>query len=247
MPVITSAYHLDERLLGLPVVGRPVVAELGAGDLPSRLVALYQQVADAVARAVPSSEPVTVVSGDCTTSLAVLTGLQRAGLDPGVVWLDAHGDFNTPETTESGYVGGMPLAVAVGHDGLGLAAGLGLAPVAERRVVLGDGRDLDPRERELLDASAVRRVPVDALDATTVPDGPLYLHIDVDVLDAAAVSDLRYPVMAGPSVAAVVAAIERVRGTGRVVAVGLACTWTPRGLMTAAARAVVDQLGLTSQ
>ena len=113
--MITVPYHLDERLpdvaLGLPVE-REVVAALPDGGPWERMAALYEQVAEAV-RASPSV-PV-VLSGDCTTSLGVLAGLQRAGRDPGVVWFDAHADFNTPDTTTTGFTDGMGLAIAVGH------------------------------------------------------------------------------------------------------------------------------------
>jgi arginase len=54
-------------------------------------------------------------SGDCTTALGAVAGLQHAGIDPGIVWLDAHGDAQTLETTASGYLGGLPLRLLVGY------------------------------------------------------------------------------------------------------------------------------------
>ncbi len=107
-------YHLDERLasfdVGLPI-DHEVTAELPPGGPWQRMAALYDRVAGVVGS---QSLPVLVVSGDCTTSLGVLAGLQRAGHDVGIVWLDAHADFHTETTTTSGYRGGMPLALAVG-------------------------------------------------------------------------------------------------------------------------------------
>src|SRR6185436_17512054 len=103
---------------------------------------------------------VTVLTGDCVTAVAVLAGLQRRGLDPAVVWFDAHGDFHTEATTTSGYLGGLPLAKVVGLSDLALPRALGMTPIAEDRAVLVDARDLDPGEVTALAASAVRQVAV---------------------------------------------------------------------------------------
>lgn len=140
-------YHLDERLdvfdLGLPV-DHEVTARLPAGTPWERMAVLYEQVARTVAA---QDSPSVVISGDCTTSLGVLAGLQRAGHDIGIVWFDAHADFHTERTSTSGYLGGMPLALAVGVGTLTLPTALGLRPVAETRTVLIDARDTDPGER----------------------------------------------------------------------------------------------------
>jgi arginase family enzyme len=57
----------------------------------------------------PAGAPPVVLSGDCTAAVAVAAGLQRRGVDPAVVWFDAHGDLHTPESSASGYPGGMAL------------------------------------------------------------------------------------------------------------------------------------------
>lgn len=72
------------------------------------------------------------------------------------------------------------------------------------------------------------------LDADGRPDGDIYLHVDIDVADPAEVPDLLYPAPGGPSVAAVLAAVQRVAATGRVVAVGVAATWRHGGESAAA-------------
>jgi arginase len=125
---------------------------------------LYQAIAHAVARAGRS----LLLSGDCTTALGAVAGLQRRHRDLAVVWLDGHGDFNTPATTSTGYRGGMPLAMLTGCARELLADPLGVRPVAEGDVVLVDARDLDPAERDALAASRVRRVPVDPGEITDV-------------------------------------------------------------------------------
>jgi arginase len=221
---ICVPYHLDEHLSGFELgveVDRTVVTDLPSDGGPwQRMAVLYDQVAQEVAAA--HAVPV-VVSGDCTTSLGVLAGLQRAGRDVGIVWFDAHADFHTEATTTSGYLGGMPLALAAGIGTLTLPDALGLQPVPESRIALVDARDTGAAEQDLLGRSSVVRTSVDALDE--LPTGDLYLHLDVDVVDPQDVPDLLYPVPGGPRLAEVLRAVEQVLATGRVVAVGLAATW----------------------
>lgn len=225
MSILAVPYHLDERLDGFEtglLADRQVTAALPATGPWQRMAVLYEQFADAVAE--QSDRPV-VISGDCTTSLGILAGLQRAGRDVGIVWLDAHADFHTEASTTSGYLGGMPLALAAGVGTLTLPAALGLRPVPESRIVLVDARDTDPGEQELLDRSSAQRTRVSDLDAVRLPDGELYLHVDVDVCDPGQVPGLLYPAPGGPDVTEVLAAVRRVAATGRLSAVGIAATW----------------------
>ncbi|WP_369141164.1 arginase family protein [Modestobacter versicolor] len=225
MRLLSVPFHLDEHLddfdLGVPV-DAVVDAELPPGDPWDRMAVLYEQVAAAV-----GDGAAVVASGDCTTSLGVLAALQRAGRDVGVVWFDAHADFHTAGTTTSGYLGGFPLALAVGRGELTLPAALGLRPLPEDRVVLVDARDTDPGEATLLAGSAVTRTTVAELPGV-VPDGDLYVHLDVDVCAPAELPDLLYPVPGGVAVADVLAAVRALVATGRVAAIGLAATWHHR-------------------
>ena len=227
MTRILVPYHLTEHLPDLDVpaaADRTVTADLPPGDPWSAMGALYAEVAAAVAETVQAGERPTVISGDCTTSLGTVAGLQRAGVDPAIVWFDGHGDVQTLETTASGYLGGFPLRLLVGYRPELIADALGLRPVPEERAVLVDARDLDPPEVEYLNRAAIRRCPVDNL---TIPDGPLYLHIDLDVVNPDDLPGLRFPATGGPGLTAVDAAVGRVLATGRVAAVGLGCTWYP--------------------
>jgi len=203
MVVLAVPYHLDERLgffdVGVLAEGQ-ITAELGSGTAWQRMAVLYEQVADVIAG---QSTPPLVLSGDCTTSLAVLAGLQRAGHDLGVVWFDAHADFHTEATTTSGYLGGMPLALAAGVGTPTLPDLLGLRPVPESQILLVDARDTDPGEHVLLAVRAPRR----------------------RCLRPAARPGLLYPVTGGPSVQAVLDAVTLILATGRVAAVGVAATW----------------------
>lgn len=229
MTRILVPYHLDEHRPGLEVPYEPdvtVVRELGEGDVWGRVAGMYGEVAEVVAAEVRAGAPPLVMSGDCMVSQAIVAGVQRAhGGPPSVVWFDGHGDVQTLETTTSGYLGGMPLRMLAGYRPELLADRLGLAPVPEDRIVLVDGRDLDPPERDYLAASDIRQVFTAELDADAVPDGPVYLHLDLDVIDGAELPGLLFPVDGGPSADEVGQAVRRVLDTGRVAAVGLGCTW----------------------
>jgi len=239
-------FHLDEHRPGLQVplgTGRTVRPELPPGSVWERLAALHAAVADEVAAVVAAGEVPFVVSGCCTTALGTVAGLQRGGVDPAVVWFDAHGDVQTPRTSTSGYPGGMPLRQLVGGSERTGPDRLGLRPVDERDVVLVDARDLDPAEAEFLATSAIRRVGVPELADLPLPDRPIYLHVDLDVLDAADVPNAMFPVPGGPPAGALQAALRAVLGTGRVAAVGLACTWPEGSAPGAAVREVAAELG----
>jgi len=224
-PVIVVPYHQDELLPAgsLPVPGdghRTVSPSLPDGDVWHRLTSLYDAVADEVAAA---GTPPVVVSGDCLVSVGVLAGTQRAGADPSVIWFDAHGDVHTLETSTSGYLGGLSLRLLLGAHADRIAR-LGLRPVAEDRVTLVGARDLDPAEVDYLATAAIQRRSV---TDTVVPDGPVVLHIDLDVIDAEDLPGLLFPVPGGPSAGAVVDAVRRIVDTGQVVALDIACPWHP--------------------
>ena len=131
-----------------------------------------------------------VLAGNCNTAVGSLAGL--SAYDPGVLWFDAHGDFNTPESTTGGFLDGMALAIATGRCWQQLAAAVpGFRAVPDNHVLMLGTRDLDPLERELLSQSDVtvadpRRVRSgldEDLDALRERTGDLYVHIDLDVLD----------------------------------------------------------------
>lgn len=228
MTRVLVSYHLDEHLPDLDIPTQTsvsVTAELPPGDPWQRMHLLYERVAGTVAEAAQGGARPAVISGDCTTSLGVVAGLQRAGLDPGIVWFDAHGDLQTPETTTSGYLGGMPLRLLAGYRPELIAGPLGLRPVPEPRILLVDARDLDPPEVAYLERSAIRRLPVPELTADTLPGDPFYLHVDLDVVNPQDLPGLLFPAPGGPRLTEVTAALHRVLASGQVAALGLACTW----------------------
>jgi arginase len=161
-------------------------SEAGAG------FELISLVADRVRDALEAGAFPVLLSGSCLAGIGVVTGLDEES--PGVVWFDAHGDFNTPESTIDGYFDGMPLAVLTGGAWRSIVSGRAVRTVPESAVVLAGARDFDPLEQRRLDSSSVHHLPPSAIDANDAvaraldsiepaPTG-LYLHLDLDVLDA---------------------------------------------------------------
>jgi arginase len=127
-----------------------------------------------------------LLAPECSVALTTLPALARHRPDARVLWLDAHGDFNTPETTPSAYLGGMALAGACGR----WDAGLGVGAVGEDSLVLAGIRELDGPEREALEASPAAVIgasPVETLVAVknALDGAPVYVHLDFDVIDPA--------------------------------------------------------------
>jgi arginase len=134
-----------------------------------------------------------LTASDCSICLTTLPTLARHRPDAWVLWLDAHGDFNSPETTPSGFLGGMCLAAACGVWDSGLGAGLDPA-----RVVMCGVRDVDAGERVLLETRGVGLVERPPDLAGHLRGLPVYVHLDLDVLDPA-VMPARFPAPGGLS------------------------------------------------
>src|SRR5919106_2573859 len=118
--------------------------------------ALAAAVADRTRAAREDGRVPILLTGNCMMSLGVVAALSAP---TSLVWLDAHGDFNTPETTIAGFIDGMALATITGHCWKQLASAIpGFRSLDERRVVLAGARDLDPLEAKALTSSAVTRV-----------------------------------------------------------------------------------------
>jgi arginase len=195
-------------------------------------VDLAAQIGEAVRAARARGALPLVLSGNCNSALGTL-----AGLDPGtgVVWFDAHGDFNTPETSPSGYFDGMALAVATGRCWRTLMGRMpGFSAVLDQQVVLVGARDIDPEEGQLLRASAVAHVPAEglrrgdfaaldaALDALARRVRQIYLHLDLDVHDPTEAPANSYAAPDGPSRAQVLEAVEHVGARFPIAAAALA-------------------------
>ena len=211
---------------------------------PASMARLHRPIAGFVETTLRAGARPVALAGDCCAAVPVLSGLRAAGIEPALVWIDAHGDFNTPATSPSQFLGGMPLAMMVGRGPQWMCAAVGLTPVAEERVWLVDGRDLDPLERDALDASRVNRAGV--ADLATLPfDGPVHVHIDLDVIDAAEAPGFNYPVPGGPGAAETADACAELAARADIRAISIS-GWTdaldPSGATGAACRRVLRAL-----
>ena len=224
MGVIAVPYFIGAAMPGLvtPHPGLALSPPLPDGSPQERMAVLYGHLADTVA----VEEDPAVYAGDCLAAIGVLAGLQRAGIDPTLVWLDAHGDFHTWRTTRSGFLGGMPLAMIVGRGEQTIVDGAGLIPLDERRVVLVGARDLDPGENEAVAASAMTVLSMEDATRQEPPPGALHVHVDLDVVDPREMPAHNFPAPGGPSLRDVEAALARIAASGRVAAVSFS-TWNP--------------------
>ncbi|MGI9252323.1 MAG: arginase family protein [Thermomicrobiales bacterium] len=226
--------------LGPSTIAEPAYPDPGGYVEPALALGLLGgEFAREVAEGRSAGKPVLVVGGHCAVLPGVLGGLQKAcgpAARIGLVWFDAHGDFNTPKTSISGMLGGMPVAVAVGlalpewREAAGMAA-----PLPTSRLVMVDVRNLDPGEKRLIEATdatiaaaAPGRDGADlgrAVDRLADQCDMIYLHVDADVLDHRYVPNHPTAEPRGPSLPQVSAAIERVMATGKVAVFGLVSIW----------------------
>jgi arginase len=194
------AYFIDQNLAGmLEADGHQVRAtcidataafttEIGTAFELNRLLS------GEVNTAVGSGLFPLVLAGNCNSCLGAIAGINSTKL--GVVWFDAHGEFNTPETTRSGFLDGMPLAMATGRCWKAILETIpGFVPVKESNVILIGARDLDPEEEKQLRQSEVNVIRSEGVNRDNLLDQieaalsklqeqvtGIYLHIDMDAL-----------------------------------------------------------------
>jgi arginase len=219
---------------GREVAVRWVRAAEGFGAEIRTTFALCRTLAEQVRRVRHGNRFPLVLSGNCFMALGTLSGLGLANL--GVVWFDAHGEYNTPETTASGCLDGMGLATATGDCWRALAASIpGFRPVPPERILLVGGHYFDPEEKSRLARSRLTRVDADdmtsrgvstplrpALDRLRAQVGRLYVHIDLDVLDPTEARANELSAVGGMSTRAVAEAVTLVRSQFEVAGVGVA-------------------------
>lgn len=198
--------------MGLTVVVERLQLDETYQDRFAECVAINKKLAEAVKQALTSGEFPLVLCGTCDAALGILSGFEHSST--GIVWCDAHGDFNTPETSPSGFFVGMPLAVATGYCYADLWSQIGNSTaVADERVLLIDVRDLDPAERESVERAAIPIVTVQdllqetpetiarpLLDALASRVQDIYLHLDVDVLRPEDAPGVDFLSQGGPSI-----------------------------------------------
>ena len=203
-----------------------------------RICAYLPRLADHVANGIRAAAPdarLLVIGGDCTSHAGAMAGLRRArpGVRLGLVWFDAHGDFNVPDTTPSGNVWGMPFAMAVGRGEPDLLAACDAPTVREADAALLGGQVLDEQESRMLATSAVAQFGAGMLAgpaglaalrgwAATVAgriDG-WYVAFDMDALDETGGWAVMMPEPGGLSLETASEAVRIVAATGPVLGFG---------------------------
>jgi arginase len=228
---LLTPFLLDRADPGLLALGRDGweanQAAPGEGALPERMAAIEEPLARHFQDCLERGDRPISVAGDCLSVLGVVAGYQRAGIAPRLLWLDAHGDFNTPESSPSGFLGGMPLAMLVGRGDQDLLRRLRLRPLDEAAVTHFDGRDLDPLEREALEASRIRRArSLDDLARAAPGDAPLHLHLDCDLIDPRDAPAMLYPAPGGPRAKELADALARLARSTPISSLSLSA-WSP--------------------
>jgi arginase len=216
-----QGWDVRSEVVATPEPSDPEIVRIAEGD---------RRLAEHVGAAIAEGAFPLVLAGNCNSCLGTVAGLGPRDAPLGVVWLDAHADFDTPERS-LGFFDGMGLAILTGN-GWQLLRGTidGLAPVDERDVVLAGVRDLEEHQRAPLEGSALRLVPgraaagpayEAALDALGEHAGSAYLHVDLDVLDPSEGRANRFAADGGLTVAELARAIELAFGRLHVVAAAI--------------------------
>jgi arginase family enzyme len=223
---VRGAQALGEELAGRLGVPAELVGEAGA-PRDGRWEDDLRDGRDAIAAAGVALEgaldagafPILLAS-DCTICMGALPVLARREPETRIVWLDAHGDFNTPATTASGFLGGMCLSAACGRWDGGFGAG-----VDPRGVVFSDGRDLDAAERDEMQAAGLAIVaPADVPRA--VRGERVFLHLDFDVLDPSEMP-FSFPAAGGLSLPELAAVLEQLAGAAEIAGLELTSIAAP--------------------
>jgi arginase len=184
---------------------------------------VIRSVRSAVSEAVADGRFPLVLAVNCFTSLGTVAG---AGRDLGVVWFDAHGDFHTPDSTPTGFLDGMGLAMLTGDGWRELRDTIeGHRPVPAGNVVLVAARDLEPTEIARVEASELRRADAEtlegALDELATRVDAVYVHIDLDVLDPSVAHANVLSVEGGLDVAQLELALSAIQGRFEIAAAAL--------------------------
>ncbi len=267
VPDYLARGELEDRLTGMDVALKPMsTVELTTEEQRDygewhRLGLANGHLAEMIAENRREGYLSVGLLANCSSLMGMLGGLQHSGgsrrpLRVGLVWIDAHGDFNTPETTLSGMLGGMPVAVSAGLALTNLRLKSGLDPALPTSyIVMAAVRDTDPLEQELIDRSDIEHITVG--DIRTLSENihhqmerlsqltdVIYVHIDMDVLDPREVSGHSLNVPDGPTSVELGAALTEMFSYEKVAALGIASTPSgdrdPEGLSREAAYRLIE-------
>lgn len=222
------------RFLGHEVViNRIHIADEFACEIKMTF-AVANRVSAAVSKARAQGALPVVLSGNCNTAVGTISGLDPART--GVLWFDAHGEFHTPETTQSGFLDGMGLAIATGQCWRRLSESIqNFSRVPPKNIILAGVRDVDEEEQELLDKSGIQQIPAKeirergiapllnpALQSLRRRVDSMYVHFDLDVCDSSVANWNEWSMSGGVSLSDMEGALELLAGGPPIAALGFA-------------------------
>ena len=208
----------------------PTAQATDAASEVQACIAVDAAIARAVQRVCAAGDVPIVMSGNCHACLGSLSGL---GARTSIIWFDAHGDLNTPETTETGYFDGMALATALGWGWTALTRHIPrFGAASDADVLLIGGRDLDPAEQQVLQRSRVAHYQPAPLaqqlspgleEAISEPARArrAYVHLDLDVIDPSVMRANRFDAPGGVTVAWLEGVFRLVRQRHEIAAVAV--------------------------
>ncbi len=218
---------------------------------------LARRLSARVAAAINAGAFPLVLAGNCNSSLGTVAGAGATEL--GVVWFDAHSDFDDPDENTSGFFDVMGLAMLTGRGWDALRKTIpGHAPIPEQNVVLAGVRDLEPYQRRRLGRSKVRTVPgaldrgefENALEGLQSRVSRVYLHVDLDAIDSAEATANEYAAAGGPSVDRLVESVRLVCERFAIIAAAVTAydpAFDPHERVLGAARRVIGQIAACSR
>jgi arginase len=205
-------------------LNKPVVT----GDTVfGRIREVHNALQDAVKNILAKGDVPVSMGGDCCMAIAVLGALQQSGISPVILWLDAHGDFNTDEITISGFIAGMALAMISGRGDQQLLENAGVKKLPDTDIVLSDARDLDPAEKELIESSRVHWLKnISEIKSFPFRSRPIFIHFDTDIVHAHDTPAVLFPVASGPRIAEMTDLFTYLGTTQDICAISVTC-WDP--------------------
>ena len=212
------ACYIDHGNVAVPVAESIAAKTSGNAKYLPLILAVCAELAEVVEKVVRDGGFPIVLGGDHSIAIGTLAGMRRAlGREPGLIWIDAHGDINTPLTSPSGNVHGMPVSIALEEHSIS----------PERTVLIGL-RDVDPGERERIRELGVKAFSMSAIDRLGMErvmdealsivgrDAPFHVSFDMDGIDPAEAPGVGTPVRGGLTYREAHLAMELVADSGRL-------------------------------